>query len=337
MMRLLLSVISFYQRTIAIRISMWVVLYTFYTALVVWLDSHYITQHLNVPGEMHTVLGASLGLFLVFRTNTAYDRWWEARKLWGSLVNEIRDFTIKVEHMVKVPAAERNYIPDLLIAFAWALKEHLRFGVRLQDVYPPAVTPQNAQIQHVPAYLTHLVYQQLAAWQNASKIDRFDYMMLDLHANQLMQICGACERIRKTQLSRSYLWFIRQAIVFYLLSLPWGLISEFHWWTVLACALAGYFMIGTEVIAEEVEEPFGTSDDDIRTDDITRTIERSTREIVAFCASDEMLAAKALAVADKSAPEKMPMLASIAKVAKNGDLPDRKHADSPSDSGVGNP
>ena len=319
MIRLILSMISFYQRTIAIRISLWVVVYTAYCTMVAWLDARFITQHLNVPGEMHTVLGASLGLFLVFRTNTAYDRWWEARKLWGSLVNEIRILTIKIEHLVRVPAAERHVVAEMLIAFTWALKEHLRSGVRLREVLTSA-TDQRVDPQHVPNYLTHCVYRQLSDWQVAGKIDKFDYLLLDLHANQLLQICGACERIRKTQLSRSYLWFIRQAIVFYLLSLPWGLALEFKWWTVLACAMAGYFMIGTEIIAEEVEEPFGTSDDDIRTDDITRTIERSTREILTFSE-----------LPDSPSQIRLPtILSSVAKAAKGGAAADSAHESSQS-------
>jgi putative membrane protein len=95
-----------------------------------------------------------------------------------------------------------------------------------------------------------------------------------------MDVCGGCERIRKTPIAASYRTFIRQSITIYLATLPWGVVDLLGWWTVGVAALVGYFMIGVEVLAEDVEEPFGTDDDDLDLDGICATIERSIREIV---------------------------------------------------------
>jgi putative membrane protein len=95
-----------------------------------------------------------------------------------------------------------------------------------------------------------------------------------------MNICGACERIQKSPISISYRWFIRQSIVIYLFTLPWGLMKDFELWTIPAMVLLSYFMIGVEMIAEEIEDPFGDGEDDLRLDDMCQTIENSVNEIM---------------------------------------------------------
>jgi putative membrane protein len=96
-----------------------------------------------------------------------------------------------------------------------------------------------------------------------------------------MDICGACERIRRTPLPRSYLLFIRTCIALYLLTLPWGLIHDFGYWTIPEVMIVGYFMVGIELTAEEVEEPFGRAADDLLLDDICQGIEATVTEILA--------------------------------------------------------
>src|SRR5262249_10352450 len=81
-------------------------------------------------------------------------------------------------------------------------------------------------------------------------------------------------------ISVSYRWFIRQSIAIYLLTLPWGLVETFGWWTDPAVAMLAYFMVGVEMIAEQIEDPFGVSEDDLMLDDLCHTIERSVSEIL---------------------------------------------------------
>jgi putative membrane protein len=95
-----------------------------------------------------------------------------------------------------------------------------------------------------------------------------------------MAICGACERIQKSPISVSYRWFIRQSIGIYLLTLPWGFIGSFGFWTIPAVTMLAYFMIGVEMIAEEIEDPFGMSEDDLLLDDLCHTIEVSVHSIL---------------------------------------------------------
>jgi putative membrane protein len=233
---------------------------------------------ITVGAQFHGVLGLVLGTLLVFRTNTSYDRWWEGRKLWGQLVNDCRNLAIKVATCVHADEAEKQQLSVWLIDFAYALKEHLRGGLALSAL--PGFEKATDKPEHVPAYLSEKIYDQLERWRQAEKIGGFELLFLDQHAASLMNICGACERIQKSPISVSYRWFIRQSIAIYLVTLPWGLVEDFNWWTIVVMALITYFMLGVEMIAEEIEDPFGDAEDDLKLDDLCRTIDRSVSEIM---------------------------------------------------------
>jgi len=220
-----------------------------------------------------------LGLLLVFRTNTAYDRWWEGRKLWGQLVNDSRNFAIKLKTCVRAEPRDKLQLARRWIAFATALKGHLRGSIRLRDL--PEFADSTDDPQHVPAYIAQSIYDRIERWKQNEQLGGFELLFLDTHMAALMNICGGCERILKTPLAPSYRAFIRQSIAIYLVTLPWGIVDLMHWWVVIVVPLVGYFMIGIEVIAEDVEEPFGDGGDDLQLDDVCRAIERSVLEIAA--------------------------------------------------------
>jgi len=275
---------SFHNTPIFGRIWMTVAAVAAYAALVLLVD-HWALRGIRTVGpEFHGFLGLILGTLLVFRTNTSYDRWWEGRKLWGQLVNDSRNLALKVQTCVRAHAADKARLGRWLRDFALALKLHLRGGVRLTDL--PSFADSTEQPPHVPAYITARIYEQFEAWRQNDQLGGFELLFLDEHAASLMNICGACERIQKSPISISYRWFIRQSIAIYLLTLPWGLIENFGPWTVPAVAMLGYFMIGVEMIAEVIEDPFGVDEDDLLLDDICQTIDRSVTGILA----DEQLA-----------------------------------------------
>src|SRR4029453_17604482 len=144
-----------------------------------------------------------------------------------------------------------------------------------------------AHPSHVPAYVSARIYEQIEAWRQADQLGGFELLFLDQHAASLMNICGACERIKKSPISASYRWFIRQSIALYLLTLPWGLLESFAAWEIPATAMLAYFMVGVEMIGEEIEDPFGLTEDDLRLDDICHTIDLSVNEILTPAATQE--------------------------------------------------
>src|SRR5262249_16665836 len=151
-----------------------------------------------------------LGLLLAFRNRAAYDRWWEGRRLWGELINESRDLAWKVRAYVAEDLWRPSRFAATLAGFADALKGHLRSGVRLQEI--AGFEKEPAQPAHVPSYLAGQILIQLADWHRAGTLDLAGALILDPHARRLLEICGACERIRNTTISASYTALIRGGI-----------------------------------------------------------------------------------------------------------------------------
>jgi putative membrane protein len=292
---------TFHDTPVAARIWGAVAIATLYGFLVCWIEYTYFDELLTLGSQFHGILGLLLGTLLVFRTNTSYDRWWEGRKLWGQLVNDSRNLAIKIETCVHADEDQKDQVGQWLIDFAYALKGHLRGGVQLSDL--PGFENSKFRPTHVPAFLSEQIYDQLERWRRADKIGGFELLFLDQHAASLMNVCGACERIQKSPISISYRRFIRQSIAIYLVTLPWGLVKDFDWWTVPVMGLITYFMLGVETIAEEIEDPFGDHDDDLKLDEICRTIERSVREIMNEPASLSAESLSESAAGTKPGPE----------------------------------
>lgn len=230
-------------------------------------------------GVEATVLqGLIVGLLLVFRNNEASKRWYEARQLWGQLVNHTRNLCLKVRAHVALEDGERHKLATLLAGFPVALMRHLRGEGRLQDV--PGFAAAAEQPGHVPAHLAGLLQQQLAGWQRAGRIDGLGLLYLDTHAAALMDICGGCERIRHSPVPASYRALLRHGTWLFLLLIPWYLDPELGWWGIPVIGLVTYFLYGVELTAEVVEEPFGKEADDLSLDTLCQTIQTSVGTIL---------------------------------------------------------
>jgi len=266
----------FAGQTIFARATIAAIVMGAYAAGVVAIELYWLGGMGSVGAGFHGILGLTLGLLLVLRTNTSYDRWWEGRKLWGQLINDSRNLAIKIQTCVSADQSEKHALAEQLILFAEALKNHLRRGTHAAaqgriDV-PKIELPD---VLHEPTAITATIYQQLEGWRKRDLLGGFELLFLDAHAAQLMNICGACERIQKSPIAPSYRWFIRKSIALYLLTLPWGLVTDFSWWATGVAALCTYFLVGVELIAEEIEDPFGVTQDDLRLDEYCDTIKRS--------------------------------------------------------------
>lgn len=244
-----------------------------YATLVELIVNGLLVRFVIPEGSFIAVVnGLVFSLLLAFRTNTAYDRWWEGRKLWGQLVNDCRNLTLKARGLIQVEPRELKQFAHKLIDFAEALKNHLRLPARRMPEH-------GDRVRHEPMRLAGEVFAQLSDWQRQGKLSETQLLLFDPHCRSLMDICGACERIRTTPLSPSYRLFLRQGIALYLLTLPWFIARSFGWWSLLICLIATYFMVGVELIAEDVEEPFGLGGDDLKLDDICLTIGHSIRQL----------------------------------------------------------
>jgi putative membrane protein len=247
-----------------------------YCAFVIWIDDHGFPAKTVLESDSALTIGGIMGLLLVFRTNSAYERWWEARKLWGQLVNEIRNLSIKTQAVLANDQDKYEFI-KLLLAFPYSLKNHLRGGVfdlKVFDLHAQKIEPS-----HFPQYIASLASQNLYKWKTEGKIDGFIWLELDLHARALMDICGSCERILKSPIAGAYKQLIWHGIIIYMVLAPWLIIPLLDNWTLVAVILSAYFILGVELLAEEVEEPFGTQTNDLPLETICSNISISIKEI----------------------------------------------------------
>lgn len=262
------------------RVWVYLALTAIYTLLVHWLMTiHFASQAIREASSVGYV-SVILGLLLVFRTNSAYERWSEGRRLWGQLVNDTRSLSMKVSHFVQVPIREKQEVGELLVSFAFSLKHHLRNSRHSHDL--PGVEPLSELAgKNIPVHIADKIYSKIAAWKTAGFVDGLGALQLDPHLRALNDILGSCERIRSTPLAISYRAFMRQGIAINLALVPFYISSGLEiWWKLPIVILAAYFLIGLEMIAEDIEDPFGKDGDDLPLDMICANIEKTVGQIL---------------------------------------------------------
>ncbi len=175
------------------RLLLFVILVAVYGAFVYEVVEIEHLPHIDWGAESTVMNGLVLGFLLSFRNNHAYDRWWEARKLWGQLVNDSRNLALKVRALSTIEESDRQAIGSLLIKFASTLEQHLRR--EKAPANPRLETFPSPQRLHEPASVVAEIYQMLSKWRQAGSLDGWSLLWLDGHVKSLMDICIArCER-----------------------------------------------------------------------------------------------------------------------------------------------
>lgn len=238
-----------------------------YSALVVWIETDVVKVAVPLGPSFLSILGIILGLLLVFRTNTAYDRWWEGRRLWGQLVNVSRATSHSLDAMLAPDARSRAEYADLIASFPSVLAQHLR-------------APRNIDAPHRPNALVRVLVTRVHDDVRAGELPREAIIALTPLLTAFDDVCGACERIRNTPIPFSYSSYIKQFVLLYALILPFGLVREFGYGTVIASMFTFFATMGLELLANEIEEPFGTDRNDLPLDDLADRIARDVRALL---------------------------------------------------------
>jgi putative membrane protein len=260
------------------RLDAAVLLTVVYTVLVTQFV-HLFTDKLPTwIGELGVVNAVLLGVLLSFRNKEAYDRWWEARKTWGQLINECRNLLLKAAVYAGPGADDRRAFGRLVVGTAVAMKNHLR-GVKTLRVVP-GFEGDPADPSHVPAYLAMRAFETVRDWRRAGRLTDIEFLAIDPHVKAFMDVIGVCERIQSSPVPLSYRALLRHGTILYLLSAPWFLTGEYGYWGVAVVALLTYFLLGTELTAEDVEDPFGRDGDDLELGKYCDTIRRSAEQIL---------------------------------------------------------
>lgn len=254
-----------------------------YSGVLCYLDVEAQVIKLKSTTVLHSLLGLVLSLLLVFRTNTAYDRWWEGRKLWGELVNNSRNLMLKLNAFIPAEQKETKKEFRILISnYAFALKEHLRSGYiesQLEE-HPRLMLSELKTYNHVPNRIAQQLYVETESLLKQNIISEEKYILINDELRSFTNVVGACERIKKTPIPYSYSMFIKRIIFIYIITLPLGLVDDFKWVSLPIVLFVFYAFAGLELLAEEIEDPFGYEQSDLPTDEIAATIKKNLIEIV---------------------------------------------------------
>ncbi len=247
------------------------------TAIITTLELHFypessVLKNLTV---VYSLLGFVISLLLVFRTNTAYDRWWEGRKIWGSIVNDTRNLSSLLSSL-DINAMERKYFMDLVVSFSKSLKEHLRKN-KLDLPFPLDASSSSV---NQPLWIAHELRKVLHDLQVTNRIDTIQWQQLSIHLDNLIDSLGACERILNTPIPFSYSLFFKKFIFIYVVTMPLAFVELFEYWSVLISTFVFYALVSMEILAEEIEDPFGTDDNDLPLDEICERIEEGARQVL---------------------------------------------------------
>ncbi|RZK48430.1 MAG: hypothetical protein EOO99_09845 [Pedobacter sp.] len=247
---------------------------------IAYLELNYLklseTTYIKNVGMMHSLLGFVISMLLVFRTNTSYDRWWEGRKLLGGLVNVSRNLALKIAAL-PIPEQEKSFFQYTIPKYAFALKEHLR---EKQFFGKGNILFEIDGGKHIPNQVAGTMFKKVSEWHDNKLIDSQTLYLLNREINQFTDLCGGCERIKNTPIPFSYSAFIKKFIFIYVITLPFGWVFSLGYFVVPIVPFILYVLASLELIAEEIENPFGTDDNDLPVDEIANNIEKHIAEIL---------------------------------------------------------
>jgi ion channel-forming bestrophin family protein len=254
-----------------------------FTLIITFLEIHFFPNSVVLEKliAVYSLVGFVISLLLVFRTNTAYDRWWEGRRKWGELVNDTRNLSIKL-NAFSLNEDHRYFFKRMIPNFAFSVKEHLRNGASIIDL---DIIKNEAEllkpINHIPIAIANLMYLKINELKENKLILPEDVIILDKNLNALLDSCGACERIKNTPIPYSYSLFLKKFIFIYVVTLPLAFVTSFGYFSALIATFVFYVLVSMEVLAEEIEDPFGIDDNDLPTDDLCEKIKATVSEILA--------------------------------------------------------
>jgi putative membrane protein len=254
-----------------------------YSALIYYIEYDVLKFDFKPTSTVFSLLGVVLGLLLVFRTNTAYERWWEGRRIWGSLVDASRNMAIKLHaYLPEQDKESRTYFAKMIPNYFFAMKEHLRDGVKFEELEEPApgIFEDLKKQEHIPNRISNLLFGKINRMASDKIITQEQLLTLDKLADVFTQAVGGCERIKNTPIPNSYSKHLDRFVLFYTLLLPFGFMHDLKWWSVPTIMIIYFALEGIKTIGEEIEDPFGKDANDLPTDVISEKIKGNIREIL---------------------------------------------------------
>ena len=253
-----------------------------YCGVIEYLEVEYfnLSQNSNIKNItiMHGMLGFVISLLLVFRTNTAYDRWWEGRKLWGGLVNNSRNLAMKMSAILK-QEEDKAFFRKTIPHYAAVLNTHLKNEETALQLFDDLDLEINHHI-HFPNQVAKKMFEKVNGLYTSGKITGDQLIIINEEIKSFTEICGACERIKNTPIPYSYSAFIKKFIFFYVMTLPFGYAFSLGYYVIPVVVFIFYVLASLELIAEEIEDPFGNDENDLPTQKISENIKKHVEELL---------------------------------------------------------
>ena len=262
---------SYFKRLIVPQVLLFI-----FSFFIYFYQTHIATEPVPLNPSVFAILGISLAIFHGFCNNAAYDRFWEGRKLWGTLVWLSRNIARQVMTLPNVSMAEKQAFIRHQIAFVHSLRQQLRSEdntANLQRLL--TVEEQQAVVgqDFIALRLTQIMGQMLANWQAEQKIDVWQWQSLDNTLGEIAHVQAGCERINNTPIPYAYFVLLHRTVYLYCFMLPFGLGNTIGWVTPFVVSFVGYTFMALNEIVDEISEPFGTGENELPLGMMCDTIE----------------------------------------------------------------
>jgi putative membrane protein len=254
------------------------------SVVVVYLRGTVFSHKIQLNPAPFTLFGIALALFLGFRNNASYDRFWEGRRIWGSLLNTTRSLARQCVTLsgYQAPCEETDTFIHYLVAFTYALKHQLRntdAGPDMEKWLPAALSQKLIAVKFKPM----IILSEASRWTNTvkekGKMDSIILTAFDKNFDELSNIVGGCERLTHTLIPFTYKVMLHRTVYLYCFLLPFGFVDSLGWMTPIIVLFIAYTFVALEAIADEIEEPFGTEPNDLALNGMSQMIESTLLEI----------------------------------------------------------
>ena len=262
---------SYFKRLIVPQTVLFIFSFVIY-----FYQTHIATEPVPLNPSVFAILGISLAIFHGFCNNAAYDRFWEGRKLWGTLVWLSRNIARQVLTLPNVSMAEKQAFIRHQIAFVHSLRQQLRGEDNTANLQRLLTLEEQQAVvgqKFIALRLTQIMGQMLANWQAEQKIDVWQWQSLDNTLGEIAHIQAGCERINNTPIPYAYFVLLHRTVYLYCFMLPFGLGNTIGWVTPFVVSFVGYTFMALNEIVDEISEPFGTGENELPLGMMCDTIE----------------------------------------------------------------
>ena len=275
-----LHIFLFYREQIFRKVFPIMVFLAIYALVIVFVEKNTTKLRgldaLNL-GQFHLIFSFVLGILVSFRINSSFNRWWEGRVLWGSIVNNCRNIAMKFDTFIGLD--NHAEFRQILSVLPEIMKYHLRDEKLLISKKFRELELVSHKGDNPVVFLLQKMYIIINTLRNEDKIRFEQYMVLDTHLANLTDLIGGCERINNTPVPSAFAFFVKQGMLFYALIFPFGWAEDFGYLIIPLILMIVYILLGLEILAEELECPFGADDNDLPLDLIAINLTKSIAQI----------------------------------------------------------